>query len=48
MDSMNSEQMAATTGWDSVKWETDKEIKLDAEGIYKITYYLKKWTDPND
>ena len=40
--------MVDTNGWDSVKWDQDKEIKLDDEGVYKITYYLKKWTDPSD
>ena len=40
--------MADTNGWDSVKWDQDKEIKLDDEGVYKITYYIKKWTDPGD
>jgi 1,4-alpha-glucan branching enzyme len=40
--------MADTTGWDKVKWDTEKEVALDTTGQYKITYYLTQWTDPSD
>ena len=45
---MDSEQMADTTGWDKVAWDVEKEVLLDSEGKYKISYYLAQWTNPDD
>jgi hypothetical protein len=40
--------MADTSSWDSVQWDTPKDILLDNDGVYKVNYYLKKLTNPSD
>jgi hypothetical protein len=37
-----------TTGWDSIQWDTPKDILLDDTGVFKVNYYLKKLTNPAD
>ena len=44
---MDSEQMADTTGWDKATTD-EKEIVLDTDGVYKVTYYITEWTNPED